>query len=128
MGYRILIADDSHAMRAFIRRASRLSSLDVAQYLEAGNGLEEPEALRAVRVDAVLTEINTPVMDGEAMLRRMAREEALREVPVVVVLTDASGVRMEKMFALGARGYLGKPFRPQDVRAAIETGMGQAYA
>ncbi len=128
MGYRILIVDDSPAMRAFIRRAIRLSGLDVSQYLEAGNGLEALAVLRAGNIDVVLTDINMPVMDGEEMLRRMAQDEALRRVPSVVVSTDASGMRKERMFALGARGYMGKPFRPEDVREAIEASLGRVYA
>ena len=128
MAYRILIVDDSPAMRTFIRRAIRLSGLEVTQYLEAGNGLEALNVMRSGRIDAVLTDINMPVMDGEEMLRHMAEDETLREIPAIVISTDGSSCRMERMHSLGARGYLGKPFRPEDLRAAIETSGGPTYA
>lgn len=38
MAYRILIVDDSPAMRVFVRRAIQLSGFDVAEFLEAGDG------------------------------------------------------------------------------------------
>lgn len=128
MGYRILIVDDSPAMRTFVRRVIRLSGIDVAECLEAGNGVEAMDTLRAERVDAILTDINMPVMDGEELLRSLADDEVLRTIPVIVVSTDASGRRMERMFALGARGYLGNPFRPEQLRAALEENMGVSCA
>lgn len=128
MAYRILIVDDSPAMRAFIRRVFRLSGIEVARFLEAGNGVEALQTLRSEPVDAVLTDINMPVMDGEEMLRRMAEDKALRGIPAIVISTDSSGCRMARMLSLGARGYLGKPFRPEDLREAIENSMGEAYA
>jgi two-component system, chemotaxis family, chemotaxis protein CheY len=128
MAYRILIVDDSPAMRTFIRRVIDLSGIEVAKYLQASNGREALEMLSAERVDAVLTDINMPVMNGEELLRHLSENEALRAIPVIVISTDASGCRMERMRALGARGYLGKPFRPEQLRAAIEEGIGVSYA
>ncbi len=127
MGYRVMIVDDSPAMRAFIRRVIGLSELEVADCIEASNGLEALEILGTEKIDAILTDINMPVMDGEEFLRRLSEDELLRPIPVIVVSTDASDCRMERMKTLGARGYLGKPFRPEELRAAIEDGMGAAY-
>jgi two-component system, chemotaxis family, chemotaxis protein CheY len=127
MAYRILIVDDSPAMRTFIRRVIDLSGIEVAEYRQASNGREALETLGAEKVDAILTDINMPVMNGEELLRHLSEDEALRAIPVIVISTDASGRRMERMRALGARGYLGKPFRPEQLRAAIEEGMGASY-
>jgi two-component system chemotaxis response regulator CheY len=128
MAYRILIVDDSPAMRVFIRRVIALSGFAMAACLEAGNGSEALEALHGSKVDAILTDINMPVMDGEELLRHLAEDVALRPIPVIVISTDASGSRMERMKALGARGYLAKPFRPEQLRAALEEGIGATYA
>jgi two-component system, chemotaxis family, chemotaxis protein CheY len=120
--------DDSPAMRAFIRRVINLSGIEVAEYVEAGNGCEALEALRVQKVDAILSDINMPLMNGEELLRHLSKDETLRSIPVIVISTDASDCRMERMKALGARGYLGKPFRPEQLRAAIEDGMEVACA
>jgi two-component system, chemotaxis family, chemotaxis protein CheY len=128
MAHRILIVDDSPAMRAFIRRVIHLSGIEVAAYLEASNGSEALETLRAEKAGAILTDINMPVLDGEELMRRLAQDEALRAIPVLVVSMDASDSRMERMKALGARGYLGKPFRPEDLRAALEEALDAAEA
>ncbi len=120
MAYRVLIVDDSPAMRAFIRRVMESSGFELSSCFEAGNGEEALTLLRAEWVDAILTDINMPVLDGEEFLRRLAEEDLLRTVPAVVVSTDATRLRMDRMLALGARGYVTKPFRPEDLRAELE--------
>ena len=71
MALHILIVDDSPAMRTFVERVVRLSGLEVDRYLHAGNGQEGLDVLKKEHVDAVLTDINMPVMDGETFVRAM---------------------------------------------------------
>jgi two-component system, chemotaxis family, chemotaxis protein CheY len=124
MAYRILIVDDSPAMRAFVRRVIQLTGLDLSACLEASDGASALAVLRDEWVDAILTDINMPGMDGEELLRRLSSDELLRTIPVIVVSTDATGHRMERMLALGARGYMTKPFVPEALRAELERTLG----
>ena len=71
MALQILIVDDSPAMRSFIRRVVRLSGMEVDRYVEASNGEEALAELSKHHIDAVLTDINMPVMDGEKLVRRL---------------------------------------------------------
>jgi two-component system chemotaxis response regulator CheY len=123
MAYRILIVDDSPAMRTFIRRVIESSGFDLSNCFEASNGAEALELLKSEWVDAILTDINMPVLDGEQFLRRLAEEEMLRTVPAIVVSTDATRLRIDHMLALGARGYVPKPFRPEELRAELERAL-----
>ena len=75
-------------------------------------------------VDAILTDINMPVVDGEEFLRRLAADEMLRAIPAIVISTDATANRIERLMALGARGYVTKPFRPEALRAELERTWG----
>jgi two-component system chemotaxis response regulator CheY len=124
MGYRILIIDDSPAMRLFVRRVVDMSGLDAGDCFEAGNGQEALDLLRKESVDIALTDINMPVMDGEQFLRRMEADEELKTIPVIVISTDKTETRVERMMSLGARGYITKPFLPQTLRAEIEKVLG----
>ncbi len=123
MAYRLLIVDDSPAMRSYIRRVIDLCGFDVSNCFEAGGGEEALGVLRREWVDAILTDINMPGMDGEELLRRIAAEDLLRGVPAIIVSTDATRPRIERMMALGARGYLTKPFRPEDLRTELERSL-----
>ena len=124
MALRVLIVDDSPAMRAFVRRVLELSGLEVGSCLEVSNGEEALRLLEEQWVDAVLTDINMPQMDGEELLRRMSGHEVLRSIPVLVVSTDRTEGRIQKMLKLGAKGYVTKPFAPETLRAELEHSLG----
>jgi two-component system chemotaxis response regulator CheY len=124
MAYRLLIVDDSAAMRGFIGRVLELTGLNIARKLEAANGQEALQVLEKEPVDFVLTDINMPVMNGEQMLAALSLNESTRNIPVIVVSTDSSTSRSERMTLLGARGYLSKPFSPEKLRDEIERSLG----
>ncbi len=128
MAFRVLIVDDSSVMRAFIRRIIVVSGLEAAEFLEAADGREALNLLRREWVDVVLTDINMPSMDGEQFVRRMEADDLLKSVPVVIVSTDGTENRMQQMLALGARGYVKKPFAPETLREELERVLGGAYA
>lgn len=117
---RILLVDDSPAMRNFVRRVVTLAGYTAAEFMEAANGAE---ALRAIETtgpaDLVLCDINMPVMDGERFVQEMHARGWLGSSAVVVVSTDSTRTRMERLLELGARGYVQKPFTPEDLRATL---------
>ena len=128
MALRLLIVDDSPAMRAFVRRVLDLSGLIIGKCVEAANGSEALDVLHEEWMDVVLTDINMPVMNGEQLVRSLAAEDRLQSIPVIVLSTDASAGRARQMLALGAKGYLTKPFHPETLREAIENVLGVQHA
>jgi two-component system chemotaxis response regulator CheY len=127
MELHVLIVDDSPAMRSFIRRVLELSGLEVGLCLEASNGEEALRLLEENWVDVVLTDINMPKMDGEEFLRRLAEHQVLRLIPVLVVSTDRTEGRIQKMLTLGAKGYVTKPFAPETLRGELEQSLGVVH-
>ncbi|MBV8728816.1 MAG: response regulator [Acidobacteriia bacterium] len=123
MAYRVLIVDDSPAMRAFVRRVMEISGFELAACLEASNGIQALEVLQNEWVDAILSDINMPEMDGEELLQRLEADESLRRIPVVIISTDGTKTRVERMMQLGARGYVMKPFRPEELREELERSL-----
>ena len=124
MAYRVLIIDDSAAMRAFIRRVFDLSGLEVERIFEAGDGHEAIQLLDREQVDVILTDINMPGMDGEEFIQRFAALGPARTTPIIVVSTDATTARRERLMELGASGYLIKPFAPEMLQREIERVLG----
>ena len=120
MSFTVLIVDDSPAMRSFIRRVVDISGFDVGICLEAADGEDALVKLESSWVDIVLTDINMPRMNGEELVRKMHQDELLRGIPVVVVSTDSTETRMKTMLELGARGYVTKPFHPEQLRFELE--------
>jgi two-component system, chemotaxis family, chemotaxis protein CheY len=120
MSFRVLIVDDSPAMRAFVRRVLDVSGLEVGAVFEAGDGLEALDLMSREWVDVILTDINMPHMDGEAFVAKLSQSGACASVPVIVISTDSTTARIDHLHALGVRGYLAKPFLPEALREEIE--------
>jgi len=128
VSYRILIVDDSPGMRAVLRRVIDLSGVPVAACLTACHGLAALALLRNEPVDLVLTDINMPEMNGEELVAELKKDPALSEIPVLVISTDATSNRMQRMLELGAAGYVIKPFQPETLRSEVERVLGGVHA
>ena len=63
---------------------------------------------------------------GKGSILRLGSKDAI--VPVTVISTDATENRRSRMFALGARGYICKPFQPEALRAELEKTLGAPNA
>jgi two-component system chemotaxis response regulator CheY len=117
-------------MRGFIRRVLDLSGIELAEVLEAGDGLdalailERRFSLDEDTVDVVLTDINMPRMNGEELLHRLREDEGLRGIPVLVLSSDSSESRISRMLAAGARGYLPKPLSLECLRTELGRVLG----
>lgn len=113
----LMIVDDSPVMRSFVKRTLLAAGLEVHTCLEAANGRDALEKLRALtpdrRIDLILTDINMPVLDGEGLLAELKRDAALASIPVVVVSTDSTEQRVGTLMRLGASDYVRKPFPPE---------------
>ncbi len=108
-------------MRKVVERALRQAGIDLSDVLQAANG---QEALAALRADTgplhlILSDINMPVMDGLAFLEQRARENLAPGVPIVMITTEGSEPVVLRAIAAGARGYICKPFTPDQVRARV---------
>lgn len=125
MAYRVLVVDDSAAMRTFIRRVFDLSGLDVEKLYEASDGQDALALLELEQVDVILTDINMPGMNGEEFIQRLAASGRAETTPIIVVSTDATAARRERLLQLGARGYLPKPFAPETLQSEIERVLGK---
>ena len=95
--------------------------------VHASNGEEALALLRANWIDIILTDINMPVMNGEEFLRRVKEDEMLQSIPVLVVSTDGSEHRVQRMMELGAKGYIQKPFSPEELRKSMEGLLGVSH-
>jgi len=128
MAYSVLIVDDSPVMRSFIRRVMSLSGFEVGECWEASDGEQALAQLKVHTVDVILTDINMPKMNGEEFLKRLEEEGTLRSVPALVISTDATKNRILRMLALGAEGYMTKPFSPESLREELERILGARNA
>lgn len=124
MAFTILIVDDSAVVRAAISKSLALSEAPITEVHKAADGKEALGILKDTWVDLVLTDINMPVMDGVTMLKKMQEDKVLSEIPVVVVSTEGSAERRDELTNMGVRGFIRKPFTPEQLSEVVRSVMG----
>ena len=116
---RALIVDHSSVMRKIVERSLRQAGIDLAQVREASNGAEALAILGEGSVDLILCDINMPVMDGLEFVRQLQAMDAAKRAPVVMITTEGSESHVVQALSLGARGYIRKPFTPDQVKEHV---------
>ncbi|MBZ5698057.1 MAG: response regulator [Acidobacteriia bacterium] len=116
---RVLIVDDSSVMRKIVERSLRQAGLDLGDVVQAGNGIEALAAVREGVFDLILSDINMPAMDGLEFLRQLGTIEAAKGTPVVMVTTEGSESRVVEALSIGAKGYIRKPFTPDQIKERV---------
>ena len=112
----VLVVDDDPLNRTLLSMS--LTGLG-HQVLEAGNGYEAIARLSVERVDAVLTDIEMPEMDGYGLLRHRAGDPRLKAIPFIVISGVDEMESIVECIKLGAEDYLPKPFDPVLLHARL---------
>ena len=83
------------------------------------------EALRLLidgdtRVQAIVTDLNMPRMDGFELIRRVREDRRLSGMPIIVVSADTDPETPGRIAELGVDAFFAKPFSPAQVRRKLE--------
>jgi two-component system chemotaxis response regulator CheY len=120
---KVLIVEDSSAMRAFVRAA--LEESGAASVEEASSGFEALRLLPRAELDLVIVDINMPDINGLELVSFMRKSDRHRGTPLIIISTEASARDRERGLALGANAYLKKPFTPDELRTTIAEVRGE---
>ena len=115
----ILIVDDSSAIRKILRRVLQQAELPLGEVYEAGSGVEAIESLKLRKVQLILSDINMPHMDGLQLLAALKGNPEWRDMPVMMVTTEGSQAKVLEALALGAAGYVRKPFTAEQIKEKL---------
>jgi two-component system chemotaxis response regulator CheY len=117
MGKKILIVDDSKTIRQQVSFTLSKGGYDV---VEAEDGLEGIEKLKSEKdISMVISDVNMPNMNGIEMVEAINKDDSIKGVPVVMLTTEGSSDLINRAKAAGARGWLVKPFKPDQLIAAV---------
>ncbi len=119
MAINLLVVDDSGVMRAMVLKTIRMAGLQLAEVHEAANGQEGFHLLESHWIDLAIVDINMPVMNGEEMIDRMKDNPKMKDIPVVVISTEGSKARIERLQHKGVT-FIYKPFSAEAIRDTVK--------
>jgi two-component system chemotaxis response regulator CheY len=118
----VLIVEDSKAIRSLIRIALEETGGFFA--VEAGNGFEALRLLPSRKFDLIVTDINMPDINGLELIGFVKGNDAYKDIPLIIVSTEKTEEDKKRGLALGAMGYIVKPFRKEDLTALVRKAVG----
>ena len=118
MAKNVLIVDDSATMRKIIMRGIRQAGIEVADFKEAGDGVEGMKAVEAGKFDLILSDVNMPNMNGLDFVKAVTQKLGTPP-PIVMITTEGSEEVVKEAMSRGARGYLKKPFTPEKIQEVL---------
>ncbi|HTJ06130.1 MAG TPA: adenylate/guanylate cyclase domain-containing protein [Caldimonas sp.] len=113
---RLLVADDNKVNRLLLQRSLELQGHAVEC---AANGRVALEMLRQGSYDLMLLDMEMPEMDGFQVLEQLTRDQALRDLPVIVTSSLEGIANVVRCIELGAEDYLTKPVNAVLLKARI---------
>ncbi len=113
----LLVVDDSTSMRNMV----------AATLIHAGHGVKDAEngqvALDIAKengFDAVITDLNMPVMDGITLVKELRELDTYTYTPILLLTTESSAEKKSAGKQAGATGWLVKPFDPEKLLHTID--------
>ncbi|WP_268814354.1 response regulator [Nitrincola tapanii] len=110
----VIVCDDSSLARKQMLKAISRWDLEITQ---ASNGLEALDAIKAGRGHLVFLDLNMPIMDGYAVLEHVRRHDL--PCMIIVVSGDVQEDARQRVMAMGAIGFVAKPFTPESIYSAL---------
>jgi two-component system chemotaxis response regulator CheY len=120
----ILVVDDSKVMREMI--VACLRGLHDANFTHAASGLEAIERLSLAAFDLVFLDLNMPDIGGFEVVEFIRGQDALSELPVIVVTTRGDEASRTRALAAGASRFMTKPFDPDGILREVRELLGPA--
>lgn len=111
MSKHILIVDDSKTVRNLVAFIMKNEGFKVTAAEDGLDGLEKLYSCGAV--DLIITDVNMPHMDGFTFIENVRKQDAYRDLPIVVLSTEGQEQDIKLGMSLGANLYMVKPAQPE---------------
>ena len=125
MSYTFLVIDDSSIVRKVLIRTIGMTDLAVDEVRQAVDGQDALQQLEQQPADLIFLDINMPVMNGMEFMEKLRTHERLKDTPVIVVSTEGSQERIDRLETLGISAYLRKPATPEEITETVRNVLGE---
>ncbi len=115
-GKKVLLAEDNEINQEITASLLRGKGVEVRL---ATNGAEALEKLQQENFDAVLLDIQMPVMDGCTVSREIRKQPQYKQLPIIALTANVMNNDKQKSRQAGMNGHIGKPFQEQELFATL---------
>ncbi|MGC8796502.1 response regulator [Thermodesulfovibrio sp.] len=112
----VLIVDDSISVRKSLQSILEDKKLKV---YTAKDGAEALNLIEKEKIDLVVTDLEMPIMHGYELISRVRKDPRFKDLPIIVLTSRGTKKHEEKAIALGADGYIVKPFDEKAIQEQI---------
>ncbi|MDD5240691.1 MAG: response regulator [Sulfuricella sp.] len=116
MAKSILIVDDSVTLRQVVSIALKGAGYDV---IEACDGKDALGKLNGQKIHLIVSDVNMPNMDGITFVQEAKKLPAYKFTPVIMLTTEAGEDKKSAGQAAGAKAWVVKPFKPEQMLTAV---------
>ena len=113
---RIMVIDDSVSLREVVGISLRSAGYEVT---EASDGKDALAKRNGSRFHLMICDVNMPVMDGISFVREVKQLPRHRFVPIIMLTTESRESRKTEGQLAGAKAWVVKPFRPDQMLQAV---------
>ena len=116
MSKTVLTVDDSASIRQMVSFTLKAAGYQVVEAVDGEDGLNKA---KAGSVNLVLTDQNMPKMDGLTLVKNLRALPQYKTAPILMLTTESDPQKKERGKALGATGWIVKPFDTDKLVAAL---------
>lgn len=107
---KIAVIEDDRSIQMVLEMV--FSRMAKCQVVTASNGIDGLALIQKEKPDVVLLDLMMPGMDGFGVCERVKADPAVRHIPIIFLTAQPQPAAVARAMALGAAGYLVKPFDP----------------
>ena len=116
MSKTIMIIDDSASIRQVVNITLKKSGYEV---IEACDGQDALNKLTGMKINLIICDVNMPNMDGITFLKSLKNTTGYKFTPVIMLTTESQESKKQEGKAAGARAWVVKPFKPEQMLEAV---------
>jgi len=116
-GAHVLLVEDNEINQQVAKEILEGAGLNVAL---ANNGQEAVNAVKESNYDAVLMDVQMPVMDGYTATREIRKDDRLKELPIIAMTAHAMAGDEDKSLQAGMNGHVTKPIDPDQLFVTLQ--------
>jgi two-component system, chemotaxis family, chemotaxis protein CheY len=124
MRKKVIVIDDSRTVRDQVRLVLEPAGYEVLEAIDGSDGIDKVRDHRDLAM--AICDVNMPGISGIAMLEALKTAGLAQGMPIVMLTTEGQPALIQKAKQAGARGWIVKPFKPEQLLATVQKLAGAA--